>query len=375
MGLRSKLTRIVRNLLRKPQVERQLDEEVRACVDMAIDERVVSGASPAEARRVALAEFGGVEQVKQAVRDPRHADFAVTLVAFGIPANVFWPYFAGIALLVIGLIKIIKDELPQKRGLDKIMPFGPLFFAIPMGVFGTDHLVYAAEIAPLVPSWIPAHLFWTYLVGIALIAAALSILLKKYARLAAILLGSMLLLFVILMHIPNIVAQHGALLFWTTGLRDIAFSGGAFALAGSLSKPAPSNGASALVTLGRFFVGIPTIVFGVEDFLHPTLAPGVPLDKITPTWIPGHLFWAYLAGAVLVASGACILMNRKARLAATYLGIMILLLVLFVYLPILVANASNIGGGLNYFVDTLAFSGAALVLADAISERTRPMGL
>jgi ABC-type spermidine/putrescine transport system permease subunit II len=67
--------------------------------------------------------------------------------------------------------------------------------------------------------------------------------------------------------------------------------------------------------------------------------------------------------------------NKKARLAATYLGIMILLVVLFVYLPILVANASSIAEGLNYFVDTLAFSGAALVLADAISERTRPMGL
>jgi uncharacterized membrane protein len=301
----------------------------------------------------------------------RRADIAVALVVFGIPAKVFWPYFSGIALLVIGLIKIIKDELPQKRGLDKIMPFGRVFFAITMAVFGTDHLVDAAEIAPLVPSWMPAHLFWIYLVGIALIAAALSIVLKRYAKLAASLLGGMLLVFVVSMHIPNIVAQPGALLFWMTGLRDIAFSGGAFALAGSLSGPALADGVSGLVTLGRFFVGIPAIVFGVEDFLHPTLAPGVPLDKIMPPWIPGQLFWAYLAGTVLVASGACILVNRKARQAATWLGIMILLLVLFVYLPILVANASNIGEGLNYFVDTLAFSGTALVLADAIGERTQ----
>jgi uncharacterized membrane protein YphA (DoxX/SURF4 family) len=299
-----------------------------------------------------------------------HARLALALAVFPIRAEVFWPYFNGAILSVIGLAKIIKDELPQKRGLDKIMPFGRLFFAIPMGVFGTDHLVDAAEIAPLVPSWMPAHLFWTYLVGIALIAAALSIILKRYSQLAAILLGSMLLLFVMLMHIPNIVATHGGRLFWATALRDIAFSGGAFALAGSLSKPAPSDGAPGLVTLGRFFVGIPTMFFGAEDFLQPALAPGVPLDKITPTWIPGHVFWAYLAGAVLVASGACMLVNVKARLAATYLGIMILLLVLFVYLPILVANRSNIGDGLNYFVDTLAFSGAALILANAISERT-----
>jgi hypothetical protein len=35
-----------------------------------------------------------------------------------------------------------------------------------------------------------------------------------------------------------------------------------------------------------------------------------------------------------------------------------------------VANRSNIGEGLNLFADTLAFGGAALVLADAIRERS-----
>jgi len=299
-----------------------------------------------------------------------HAHFAVALAAFPIPADVFWPYFTGVLLLLIGLIKIIKDELPQKRGIEKILPFGQLFFAMPMGVFGTEHLVDASDIAQLVPSWMPAHLFWTYLVGLALIAAALSIILKEYARLAATLLGSMLLVFVVLIHIPNIVAEHGARLFWAIGLRDTAFSGGAFALAGSLSNRAPSDGSPRLVTLGRFFVGIPAIVFGVEHFLHPAFVPGVPLNRVTPTWIPGRLFWAYLAGAVLIVCGAYIVANKKARLAATYLGTVILLLVLFIYLPILLAEPSSIANGLNYFVDTLAFSGAALVLADAVSERT-----
>lgn len=302
----------------------------------------------------------------------RHADFAVTLVTFRIPANVFWPYFTGVVLLVIGLIKIIKDELAERHGLDKILPFGRLFFAMPMGVFGTEHLVDASDIAQGVPSWMPAHLFWAYLVGVALIAAALSIILKKHARLAATLLGSMLLVFVALIHIPNIVAEHGARLFWVIGLRDTAFSGGAFALAGSLAKRTPSDGTPGLVTLGRFFVGIPAIVFGVEDFLHPTIVPGIPLARLTPTWIPGHLFWAYVSGVVLVVCGACIVVNKKARLAATCLGIMILLVVLFVYLPILVAYASSIANGLNYFTDTLVLSGAALLLADAISERTQP---
>lgn len=304
----------------------------------------------------------------------RHADFASPLAPFGIPADVFWPYFTGVVLLVIGLIKIGKGELSQKHGLDKILPFGRVFFAMPMGVFGTEHLVDTAEIAGGVPSWMPAHLFWTYLVGFALIAAALSIVLnlRTYAKLAAVLLGSMLFLFVLMIHIPNIVAAHGVRLFWIIGLRDTAFSGGAFALAGDLSKRAASDRTPVLVTVGRFFIGIPAIVFGVQAFLHPTLVPGIPLERVTPTWIPGHLFWTYFSGAVLVAAGACIVLNMKARLAASYLGIMVLLVVLFVYLPILVAFASSIGNGLNYFVDTLVFSGAALVLADAISEPASP---
>jgi len=61
----------LRNLFRKPQLESQLDDEVRAYVDMATDERVASGMSATVARRTAMAEFGGIEQVKQAVRDNR----------------------------------------------------------------------------------------------------------------------------------------------------------------------------------------------------------------------------------------------------------------------------------------------------------------
>jgi uncharacterized membrane protein len=295
------------------------------------------------------------------------ANLAVRSVPFGMPSDVFWGYFAGCGLLAFGLTKVIKDELAQARGLEKILPFGRLFLAVPMAVFGTEHLTDTADIASIVPKWMPAHTFWAYLVGIALIAAALSITLKIQARPAATLLGAMFCCFVLMIHLPNVVAGNGDRFLWAVALRDTAFGGGAFAFAAAQMGARSTSGGRGLATVARFFVGIPALFFGVEHFLHPTFATGVPLQKIMPEWIPGRLFWAYVAGAVLIASGVCLVADKKTREAATYLGVMILLLVLFEYLPMLIASPKDIVS-LNYFFDTLAFSGAALVLAEASGE-------
>ena len=71
MRIWSRMHSMVANLLRKEQVDRQLDSELRNYVEMVTDEKIAAGASPSEARRTTLADFGGIEQVKQAVRDHR----------------------------------------------------------------------------------------------------------------------------------------------------------------------------------------------------------------------------------------------------------------------------------------------------------------
>jgi len=298
-----------------------------------------------------------------------HFDFAAGMPVFGMPGIVFWGYFAAALLLVVGLVKITKDELPQAHGLDKIMPFGRLCFAIPMAVFGTEHFTVTADIATMVPSWIPAHTFWVYLVGVALIAAALSMTVKVQSRVAATLLGAMFCLFVVLMDIPAALAEPGNRISWTLALRELAFAGGALAFAGSQMNAKRAGAGAILVTVARISIGMAAVFYGVEHFLHPTFAPGVPLEKIIPEWIPGRILWAYLAGVVLLAAGLCLLVNQKTRLAATCLGLMILLLVLFVYLPLLVKSPADIVS-VNYFFDTLAFGGAILLLAGASGERT-----
>jgi|GEM_PF-999708 len=61
----------LRNLLHKQQMESQLDAEVRVYVEMVAQEYIAKGLSPEEAMRRALVEFGGVEQVKESVRESR----------------------------------------------------------------------------------------------------------------------------------------------------------------------------------------------------------------------------------------------------------------------------------------------------------------
>ncbi len=94
--------------------------------------------------------------------------------------------------------------------------------------------MYGPFVAHLIPSWIPARLFWAYFVGIAFIAAALSIVAKRSAALAANLLGLMFTLFVLLVHVPRVAAASHNGNEWTSAFVALAMSGGAFAVAGRL---------------------------------------------------------------------------------------------------------------------------------------------
>jgi uncharacterized membrane protein YphA (DoxX/SURF4 family) len=288
-----------------------------------------------------------------------------------IPRQLFWPYFAGASISLAGVAAIRGDVL-LARGSDKIVSLGRLFYAMPMAVFGAEHFTEAKSIVQLIPTWIPGKWFWVFFVGVALLAASVSIVANKQVRLSAFLLGLMFFLFVMLMHIPGVVANPRDRIAWAIALRDLAFSGGALALAGMQTEAWRTKGKQYLVTVGRTFILVTTLVFGVEQILHPDVVPGVPLERQTPAWIPGHIFWSYLAGAVFLAAGACLLLNRKARMAATVVGAMVLVLMVFVYTPILIASVSDIGNGLNYFADTLAFSGAVLLLADAMPKEENP---
>jgi uncharacterized membrane protein len=280
------------------------------------------------------------------------------------PGNPFWPYFTGIAILTIGLITY-REDLFRARSLEKLLVLAPLFFVAPMAAFASQHFTDAESVSTIVPAWMPWHMFWTYFVGAALIAAALSIAMRKLVQLAAILLAVMLLSFVLLLHTHNIAVHPKSLLMWATAFRDIAFSGGALALAALQTPKGSGRSTPALKTIARILVSVPLIVFGVAHFFRPEALPACDFDQRTPAWMPLHIHLGYLAGIVFIPLGLALLANFKTRTAAISLGITVLVLLLLVYLPLVAAKPSDIANGLDYFVSTLAFSGTFLLLAAA----------
>ena len=66
--LRDCTVRLV-NLFRRERVERELDAELQAYLELDIEENIRRGMAPREARRTALARLGGVEAVKDQCRD------------------------------------------------------------------------------------------------------------------------------------------------------------------------------------------------------------------------------------------------------------------------------------------------------------------
>jgi predicted permease len=79
MPLGARLRSLSRNLFRPHRSERLLDEELRLYVDLLAAEYKRAGMSPADARRRAVVETGGLEQVKEATRDVRTGHRMVTL--------------------------------------------------------------------------------------------------------------------------------------------------------------------------------------------------------------------------------------------------------------------------------------------------------
>ncbi len=126
---------------------------------------------------------------------------------------------------------------------------GTILFALTIISFSIDHFVYAHEAADYVPAWVPHHVMWLYITGSALAAAGIAILFDIKRKLGATLLGVMIFIWVIILHIPRVIAgpmdNSGES---SSAFLALAYCGIAFVIAvaqgpapGSKNAPAPGG--------------------------------------------------------------------------------------------------------------------------------------
>src|SRR5215831_9826096 len=163
------------------------------------------------------------------------------LIFFEMSRTVVSTCSAGVVLLVIAVLAT-KDDVVRARGLDKFVALANLCFALPLGVFGAEHFAAARGIMQGVPKFMPWPLFWTYFVGVALVAASLSIATKIQVRWSGLFFGIMMFLFVAMMDIPGTLANVHNRISWVLLFRELSFGAGGWMLAAAAMDGRPTKG-------------------------------------------------------------------------------------------------------------------------------------
>ena len=105
-GFVSRIQALCRNLFRRRKVEQELSDELAQAFEFLVEAKIRDGTSPSEARRLASIELGGVEQLKEEIREFRAGHSLEALfrdVRFGLRMLLKTPGFTVVALATLGL--------------------------------------------------------------------------------------------------------------------------------------------------------------------------------------------------------------------------------------------------------------------------------
>lgn len=119
--------------------------------------------------------------------------------------------------------------------MKKITSAGRILFALPFAIFGINHFVMMDYYTGMLTSFIPMGAYTIIITGILMILTSISIMTKKYIIQSTIILASLLFLFIVTIHIPNLINSsdiNATRITLIALLKDISLMGGSIMIAG-----------------------------------------------------------------------------------------------------------------------------------------------
>jgi len=170
------------------------------------------------------------------------AFFAWTLALHGpkvlaAPLDILpWLAFCEILAVAAGALMLTAESFPGAPVSRFGPPVGRLLFGACLPVFGASHFAYLQFTAEMIPAFVPAPLFWAWFTGAAHIAAGVAILTGALARLASLLFAVMVSGFVLLLHVPRVIAEPASRQEWTMLAMASVITAAAWCAAGVIAR-------------------------------------------------------------------------------------------------------------------------------------------
>ena len=218
-----------------------------------------------------------------------------------------------------------------------------------------------------VPKWVPGRTAAAYLCALISLGTGIGLLWRRWAPVASRVLLAALLIWLLVLRLPNLFYEHPVVLVaWTFGATAV-MTAGAWVLYVRFARekdPARSGflADATGLRIARVLYGVALIPFGLAHFMY--------LDATTvliPAWLSWHEAWAYFTGAAFIAAGLAVSVGVVPRLAAALSTLQMGLFTLIIWVPRMVAGTvTDFQRG--EFISSCALTAGAWVVADSFAE-------
>jgi uncharacterized membrane protein len=238
-----------------------------------------------------------------------------------------------------------------------------LLFVMALISFGIEIFIFRNPLSSLmtIPGSILGYRLLIYIIGTVFIVGGLFIILKIKIRLNSIVILLVLIILTLLFKLPKLINDLFNPNLWTTSFEMIALCGGCLILLGSLTQTQDKqiNKKENIDTrIGSYLFLSLLIVVGIQHFMYADF-----ISTLVPTWIPGHIYWAYFVGIAFLATAVSIILRIKIVIITSLSGLMFLLWVLILHLPRVISNIHTETEWTSLFV-ALAMSGISFMISE-----------